>query len=273
MKCCGVVITAVVWAVACLAQSSGPVDARKLEFGAVVTDANGAAIRDLTGKDLTLEIEKKTLPARIQTILPAEASVEPSQGEFTNRNDAVTGRGLVMLVFDTIHTRWLDEKDLRPQIAKYLASCASHNSPVFLLVMDNHGGLQTVHDYTTSSATLTSALNRADAVVHGRPPGDATPEVTAEAARLVDFLKGTTANFTPASGPLRASPEPVLDMFRTLAAATAGIAGRKSLVWIANKSPFEVDEKTGMVTSTTTVVNGYGVVGHEYENSQTLTPD
>jgi len=271
MKCWGVVVAAVLWTTACVAQSTA--DAGRLQFGVVVTDASGAAIRDLTGKDLTIEIQKKTQPGQVQTISPAAASVEPPAGEFTNRNDAATGRGLVMVVLDTIHTRWLDEKDLRPVIAKYLASCANQNFPVFLLLMDTHGVLHTVHDYSTSSTTLTAALNRADAVMHGRSPGDATPEVTAETTRLVDFLKGTTANYAVASAPLHASPEPVLDMFRILSAATAGISGRKALVWIANITPFEVEEKTGMVASTTSTVSGFAMAGQEYQAHQRLTAD
>jgi VWFA-related protein len=273
MKNCRVVIAAVLWAATCVAQSSSPGDAGNLQFGAVVTDASGTAIHDVTTKDLTIEIQKKTQPGQVQPISPVTAIVDPAPGEFTNRSNAVTGRGLVMLVIDTIHTRWLDERDLRPVIAKYLAFCASHNLPVSLLVMDPHGTLHTVHDYTTSSATLTAALNRADALLHGRPPSDATPEVSAETARLVDFLKGAIANYAVAAAPLRASPEPVLDMFRILSVATAGIPGRKALVWIANITPFEVEEKTGLVVGTTTMVNGFGVTGHEYQNHQMLTPD
>jgi VWFA-related protein len=263
----------VLWTAACVAQSPNPADAGKLQFGAVVTDASGAAIRDVTGKDLTIEIQKKNQPGQLQPISPIAAIVDPAPGEFTNRNNAATGRGLVMLVLDTIHTRWLDERDLRPVIAKYLASCASHNLPVFLLIMDPHGTLHTVHDYTTSSTTLTAALNRADAVVHGRPPRDTTPEVAAETVRLVDFLKGTIANYAVAAAPLHASPEPVLDMFRTLAVATAGISGRKSLVWIANITPFEVDEKTGTVAATSVAVNGLGYAGRQSENHQMMTAD
>jgi VWFA-related protein len=273
MRCCGVVVAAVLWAAACVAQSTAAADAGKLQLGVVVTDASGAAIRDLTAKDLTIEIQKKSQPVQVQSTSPAAPGVEAAEGEFTNRNNAATGRGLVMVVLDTIHTRWLDEKDLRPVIVKYLAYCANHNSPVFLLLMDTHGGLHTVHDYTTSSTTLTAALNRADAVVHGRPQGDATPEVAAETTRIVDFLKGTIANYAMASAPLRASPEPVLDMFRILSAATAGISGRTALVWIANITPFEVEEKTGMVASTTTTVAGVAAAGTEYQTHQMLTGD
>lgn len=104
MKCRGVVIAAVLWTTACVGQSTAPGDAGKLQFGAVVTDANGIAIRDLTSKDLTVEIQKKSQPVQLQTIPPVTAMVEPSPGEFTNRNNAAVGGGLVMLVLDTIHT-------------------------------------------------------------------------------------------------------------------------------------------------------------------------
>jgi hypothetical protein len=60
-------------------------------------------------------------------------------------------------------------------------------------------------------------------------------------------------------------------MFRILAAATAGVSGRKALVWIASKTPFEVDDNTALVTGTTTMMNGYGMFGHD--SRQTLTSD
>jgi VWFA-related protein len=250
-------LLAVLLGTTALAQKPSAADPETTHLAVVVTDDHGSPIRDLAGKDFGVESGGKSQPGQIRNSAPVAEPIVLSDGEFTDRNNKVKGRGLIVIVLDTIHTRWVAEKDLRPVITTYLATCARANSPISLLVMDPDNVLHSVHDYTTSSATLAAALERSDAVVHGRAPaGDAAPEVAAETARFVDFLKGTTANFTAANQPLRARPEPVLRMFRTVAEATSGIPGRKSLLWITNITPFEVDEKTGMVTALSAFAEG-----------------
>ncbi len=234
----------------------------------VVTDDHGAPLRDLAGKDFGVESGGKSQPGQLRNPAPVAEAVVLSDGEFTDRNHSVKGRGLVVIVLDTVHTRFMDEKDLRPAITAYLASCARRNSPVSLLVMDPDNLLHSVHDYATSSATLAAALERSDAIV-ARPcsGGRCFPEVAAETARLVDFQKGAIANFTATNQPLRARPEPVLRMFRTVAEATSGIPGRKSLVWMTNTTPFEVDEKTGMVATLSAFAEG------SIEHQEMLSPE
>lgn len=220
----------------------------KVRLGVVVTDEHGAPIRDLTSKDFVVEGQGKAQSWQVESVASPSTGTDLAAGEFTNREGIAKGRGLIVIVLDTIHTRWADEKYLRPAIVKYLRSCASRNEPVSLLLMDPHGVLQSVHDYTSSSASLTAALDRAEEVA--RPSGGTdSPEVVAEASRISQFLKGTTANNIAPSEALRASPEPVLRMFHAVAQSTAGIPGRKSLVWITNITPFEVEDRTGMVIS------------------------
>jgi VWFA-related protein len=261
-------ILAVLLGAAALAQKPGASDPQGIHLAVVVTDEHGAPIRDLASKDFNVESGGKSQAGQVRDAAPAAEPIVLSDGEFTDRNNPVKGRGLVVIVVDTIHTRWLDEKELRPMITTYLAECARRNAPVSLLVMDPDNALHSIHDYTTSSTTLAAALERADALFHSRAPtGEASPEIAAETARLVDFLKGTTANFTATNQPLRAKPEPVLRMFRTVAEATSGIPGRKSLLWIANITPFEVDEKTGMVATLSAFSGG------SIEHKEMLSPE
>jgi VWFA-related protein len=261
-------VLAVFLGAAALAQKPGPNDSETMHFAAVVTDDRGALIRDLAGKDFAIESGAKSQAVQLRNAPPIADPVVVSDGEFTNRNNPSIGRGLIVIVLDTIHTRWLDEKDLRPTITKFMESCARRNSPVSLLVMDPEGGLHSVHDYASGSATLAAALERSDATMHGHTPaGDASPEIASEAARFVDFQKGTTANFTAANQPLRGRPELVLRMFRTVAEAASGIPGRKSLVRVASVTPFEVDEKTGQVLPLSTFAEG------SVEHTQTMSPE
>src|ERR1700730_12154238 len=213
------------------AQAPIAADDGKVRLAVAVLDEHGTPIRDLTDKDFMIESHGKTEAGHVERVA-SSVSTELSPGEFTNREQIAKGCGLIVMVLDTIHTRWMDEKDLRPDIVKYLRSCASRNEPVSLLVMNPQGLLRSVHDYTTGSTILTAALDRIEADAHGRPTGvDTSPAVISEASRLTNFLKGTIANYTVQTQPLRASPEPVLRMFRAVAGATAGIPGRKSLVW------------------------------------------
>jgi VWFA-related protein len=264
------VLLAVLLTTAAPTQKLMAADPETTHLAVVVTDERGSPIRDLASKDFGVESGGKTQPGEIKPATSVPGPIALSAGEFTDRNNSVTGRGLIVIVLDTVHARWMDEKDLRPAITAYLASCARKNSPVSLLVMDPDAVLHMVHDYAAGSAVLAAALERSDAILHGRAPaGEVSPEIAAETTRLMDFAKGTTANFTATNQPLRARPEAVLRMFRTVAEASAGIPGRKALLWITNITPFEVDEKTGMIAT----LSGFDAIGSSSERRELLSPE
>lgn len=215
--------------------------AGKLRFAVVVSDAHGAPIRDLRREDFEIEVAGK--PQSGDVLAPAP----PPDASHRSASD---GRGLVVVVIDTIHTRWREEKDLRLDAGKYLAGCAKRNVPVSLAILNHNGVLVPVHEYTAGSATLAAALEQADAEMHHRTPvAGASPEVVAEARRFVDFYRGSGA-FSSAES-MRAYPGAVLDGFNTVAQYTSAIPGRKSLIWISTLIPFEVEEKKGRVASPT----------------------
>ena len=54
--------------------------------------------------------------------MPA-APPQPAIGQFTNAPD-VTESGAIFVVLDTIHTRYLDERDMRGMILKFMARAA-----------------------------------------------------------------------------------------------------------------------------------------------------
>ena len=226
----------------CQSVSQGTITAGKLRFAVVVSDSHGAPIRDLHSDDFVIEVAGKPQPGQVQS--PVAAAPQASAG---SAND---GRGLVVVVIDTIHTMWAEEKDVRLDAEKYLAACAKRDVPVSLLVLSHDGVLNPVHEYTTNSATLTAALERADAEMHHRTlVAGASPEVVAEAGRFVDFYKGAGNFATPRA--TMAYPGVILDGLRTVARYVAGIPGRKSLIWINSMVPFAVDEKQGRIASPT----------------------
>ncbi len=229
------------WAVPAMCQSATATSATgKLRFAVAVSDSRGAPIRDLRSDDFVIEIAGKPQAAQVQ----APAAIAPST------SDAKDGRGLVVVVLDTVHTYWREENDLRRDIAKYLADCAKRNTSVSFLVLSRDGILTPVHEYVAGSATLGAALEQADAEMHHRSPAPgAAPEVMAEARRFVDFYKGN-GNFAAAQN-MRAYPAAILGGFKRVAQYTSSIPGRKSLIWISSTYPFEVEEKQGRVASPT----------------------
>ena len=231
------------WALPAFCQTApATASAGKLRFAVAVSDSHGAPIRDLRPEDFVIEIAGKAQAAQVQppVAIPPNASARPA-------ND---GRGLVVVVLDTVHTYWREENDLRRDVAKYLAGCAKQDAPVSFLVLSRDGILTPVHEYVAGSTTLAAALEQADAEMHHRtPPPGATPEVMAEARLFVDFYKGN-GNFAPAQN-MRSYPAAILGGFKRVAQYTSSIPGRKSLIWISSTFPFEVEEKQGRVASPT----------------------
>jgi len=211
----------------------------ELRFAAVVLDSSGNPIRDLRSDDFTLQVLGKPQALQVQAPTP------PAESTSTE------GRGLVVVVIDTMHTRWGEQKDVRLSAGKYLADCAKRNVPVSLMVFSREGKLVPVHEYTTTSATLAAALERADAEMRHQPPAEnATPEVAAEASRLLDFYKGQGA--FPSQSALEEYPGAILRGFKMAAQYVARIPGRKSLIWVSSTFPFAVEEKQGKILSPTT---------------------
>jgi VWFA-related protein len=234
-----------------------------LRFTASVLDPQGTPIRDLRSEDFVVEVSGKVWPAQVQL---------PSVLATAGAHDASNGRGLVVIVIDTIHTVWIEEKDLRLAAGKYLAACAKRNLPVTLAILNRSGALVPVHEYTTGSATLAAALEQVDAEMHHRPSApDASPEAVAEGRRFMDFYKGA-GNF-PSGRAMRADPDAILDGFSTVARYVAGIPGRKSLIWVGSFIPFAVEEKQGRIASYTRPVGSIAADTVEEINPDVLTPD
>jgi len=211
---------------------------RKLYFSAVVLDSHGAPIRDLHTDDFVVEVAGKAQSAEVQSPPPAEQAKNPA-------------RGLIVVVIDAMHTAWSEEKDVRLNAGKYLAACAKADVPVSLYLFSRNGVLTPVHEYTTSSLQLASALQHADEVMHHQlSNASGSPEAGTEAKRLVDFYRGD-GDFASRQA-IREYPGAILGAFETVAHSVAAIPGRKSLIWVSSTFPFAVDEKQGKILSPTT---------------------
>lgn len=141
----------------------------------MVRDSHAAPIRDLRNDDFALQVAGK--PQSFQV-----------HGPISDQTSA--GRGLVVVVIDTMHMRWQEEKDVRLNAGKFLAVCAKRDLPVSLLLFSRNAELVPVHEFTTTSETLAAALEQANAEMHHKPqPAGATPGAVEEGQRFAAFYK------------------------------------------------------------------------------------
>src|SRR3974390_555854 len=88
------------------------------------------------------------------TGVSAPAKLGPN--EFSNIPDFRESSGAVFGVFDTIHTRYIDERDERVMVLKFLGKAAQAKHAVSMeLVRDK--GLTVYHDYRSGSDVLLAA--------------------------------------------------------------------------------------------------------------------
>lgn len=229
-----------------------------------VSSGDGAPVRDLKKTDFIVEDAGK--PRTVETfVAPAQIPATPPQlgpGQFTNAPD-VTQSGAVFVVLDTIHTRYLDERDVRGMILKFMGRAAESKHAVTLAIL-NERGLTVYHDYRSGPDVLLAALIKAG--LGGRkgvtpPPGVDDALVTAEAARLTAFSKGDLSNATPQEQLLRSNPQMPMVMFQDVGSAAYGLPGRKALLWITNAVPFDIDPKTFNFVSPKDTSRGVAVNG------------
>jgi VWFA-related protein len=234
------------------------------------TDPSGAPLLNLTKPDFTVQESGK--PRAITTFAGPNTKLDaPPQlqsNEFSNFPDFRETSGAIFVVFDTTGTRYLDERDARVEVLKFLGRAAQAKHAVTLGILSTKG-LYIYHDYRAGSDVLLAALAKAGL---GGTKGVAAPtgvndaEVAAEAARLTAFNKGDRSNATPDTQLLRPSIDLPLIMFQDVAFAAAGLPGRKALVWVTNAVPFDIDPKTMQFksiqqSSAGVAVNGEAVGG------------
>ena len=230
-----------------------------------VTGADHAPLMTLGKPDFTVQESGK--PRVVTTFVGPDAKpAAPPQlqpNEFSNMPDFRETSGAIFVVLDTIHTRYIDERDERQLILKFLGKAAQARHAVTLGILSDKG-LRVIHDYRTGSDVLLAALVKTG--LGGMkgvalPPGVSDAAVADDAARLVSFSKGEQSNATPPEQLLRSNIDLSLIMFQDIAFASDGLPGRKSLVWVTNAIPFDIDPKSMQFQSPKETSQGVAVNG------------
>jgi VWFA-related protein len=225
----------------------------------------GMPVMDLTKPDFSVQDSGKARTIATFEAPNAKPAAPPAltANDFSNLPDFRETSGAIFVVLDTINTRYIDERDTRPLILKFLGKAAQAKHAVTLAILSDTG-LHIVHDYRTGSDVLLAAMAKAGlgGMKGVAAPADVTDaDVNADAARLTLFSKGEQSNPTPETKQLLSSVDMPLTMFQDIAFAAQGLPGRKSLVWVTNAVPFDIDPKTMQFKSPLEISHGVAVDG------------
>jgi VWFA-related protein len=254
-------------------------DRRPLKFTArtqlvlvpvVVTDKSGAPIPGLTKESFkVLENGKEQPIAVFEEVRPGATKAQRSPRPANEFSNVLSGteapKRLTIIALDMVNTPFLDQTRAREQLIRYLAENVEAGSLVSLVTIHRHG-IQVIHDFTSDTQSLISALRTvagrlhllegselAASEAHSEVAGQAgplTPNTGGDPSpaihQLMDFAEAKEALAdTQFAGYQQASAIAItLESFQHIAQAYAGVPGRKSLIWITGSFPFSIDTDT-----------------------------
>ncbi len=137
-RCLSLVVAFLVFVVAC-APSTVAQDTVRLAVSAAAQ--GGASVTDLTKADFAVKDSGK--PRTLANFTAPKPNPTASQklqpNEFSNYPDPREANGAIFVVLDIIHTRFVDERDVRVQILKFMASAAQAKHAVSLAILSEKG--------------------------------------------------------------------------------------------------------------------------------------
>ena len=237
-----------------------------------VTTGDGAPVPTLKQPDFSVQdaAKPRTIDGFMGPAQKPSAEGKLAAGEYSNIPSSAETSGAVFVVLDTIHTRYVDEHDMRELILKFLARAAQAKHAVTLAILSDRG-LRLYHDYCSGSDVLLAALVKAGlgGMKGGTAPaGVNEAEVTVEAARLAAFSKGDLSNAIAPNQLLRSIVDLPLVMFQDIGYAAYGLPGRKALIWVTNAVPFDINPKSFQFVSPKTTNQGVAVNGEQAGGSK-----
>jgi VWFA-related protein len=257
----------------------------------VVTDKDGNPVHGLTKEQFrVLENGKEQAIASLEEFKPTGVALPratTAPNEFTNQtsesSDGVAARRLVIIVLDMLNMEFPDQSRARRALIDYVHDNVESGT-LYQLVSLEGDGMHVLHDFTSNTSALISALDKVKnrislggkvdkaAIGHlGTDPGvRSIPEQRYPDSALPDFEATNLKLFAEAE---RGYAQIVnaklasetLNAFQHLAARVSGVPGRKSLVWITGAFPFSLDPRTAAV--------GEGVSFATYQHVMTQLTD
>lgn len=220
---------------------------RLVNVDVVVTDENGQPVRGLTKDDF--QAFDNGRPAHIAFLTTSERGSEndnarPGPGEYTNdpgRLDIRSG-GAILILFDTINTESTSQAYSLQKIRKFLHQLAADDRVgIYVLTRD---GLHVAYPPDQPASGLVRAIERYDEA-HAHKSTGKTITVAEDSTgwpELDHFLQGNDVRL-----PMRQCDPDLFSVtfaaFRELARSTEGLAGRRTVVWVTERTHIPLNDK------------------------------
>lgn len=221
---------------------------RLVQVSVVAHDGHGKPIEDLTkedfrvfdnGKEVQVEFFSKEA-ARVLAEAPEAAAAPGAPPVWSNlATRGGTPVNLTILLWDGLNTKPSDQSRSRQQIIKFLGQMHPEDRIALYALGDE---LKVLHDFTSDASSLLRALQKkpnfnGTNIPTNTPP--VTDEVTTYDPDLDAFLAGQDALF--ASYQTQDRVLRTTDALEAIATHVASLPGRKSLVWVSDSFPLQLN--------------------------------
>lgn len=212
---------------------TGPNPTPLVSIPVTVTNRSGATVTGLNAASFSLSEggNKRAL----------ESAWEVAPMTVGKREDKVP-----FIVLDAIGTPSMAQAEARKECLQVLAEAVTNGAPISLLEID-HDGLHVIHEISTLSSILVSALLQLDKESHFlthpdqlqamQTAPDDKPLLAAETDRLRLFRRGTIEEANMMGTFLTQ-----LEAFQEMSGALQRAQGRKTVIWLTGYFPIEVND-------------------------------
>jgi VWFA-related protein len=267
-----------------VAQSTGVTFSSRAELvtvPVVVVDKKGKHLTGLKQSDFTIEEDgRKRQIATFEEIVTSDSAKPVSPPAFPLANFASSDqerRLVTILVVDLLNTPFMYQENAREQLLKFLNSHLNASGPTSLTVITSRG-LRLVHSFTTDPRILVEAMKRIESNTAWRDqaaPGQLSDLSTtnafdqslgenptptqlarAEAAALQQIMS-EKADADYAYFRQRDATLVTLSALEQLAQSSAGIPGRKSLIWVTGGLPFLLNDPNNLTGLDSSLMSNY----------------
>ncbi len=248
----------------------------------VVTDKKGKHLTGLKQSDFTIEENGRSREiATFQEIMTSDSPMKPaSSPALPLSNFASSGqeqRLVTIVVVDLLNTPFMYQERAREQLLKFLNAHLNASGPTALTVLTSRG-LRLVHSFTTDPTILIEAMKRIESRTAWRDqaePGQLSDlsttnafdeslgmnpspaqleqgEISALQQAMSEKADATYANFRQRDATLI-----TLSALEELAQSSAGIPGRKSLIWVTGGLPFVLNDPNDLTGIDSSLMSNY----------------
>jgi len=238
----------------------------------IIRDHRGAHVTNLKKEAFSVGEAggERTIAVFEEVVANSERVVTPklNQSVYTNDRGAASARRLVVLALDTINTPITDQVRARKQMLKFLSQGLDPDALISVVAL-TPAGLKVIHDFTTETSVLISAVSTLSgkSAFSEQNPQTIPADDSALQSEVTQLNALTdTVSQSAVAGQKQLAIRWTYDALTQIAQAYAGVPGRKSLIWVTAGFPFSFADNNSQIAA----VGGNGDVSDDLDAYQQM---